>query len=143
MNTPDDTIKDREPRYGSFTERAHMLRQFKHIAENTPSYVNMTAAQQEGLLSIFGKISRLLNGDGGDKDSWHDIAGYALLVEDSIKHANPAEEAWLRELQARHGAGVVGGMDLCIECGGDCNDCARDGSKNPIIDAEHWARPDR
>ena len=33
---------------------------------------------------ILHKIGRILNGDPNYADSWHDIAGYAKLVEDEL-----------------------------------------------------------
>ena len=33
---------------------------------------------------ILHKLARILNGDPNYVDSWHDIAGYAILVEDII-----------------------------------------------------------
>jgi len=33
---------------------------------------------------ILHKIARIVNGDPDYTDSWHDIAGYAKLVEDRL-----------------------------------------------------------
>ena len=38
---------------------------------------------------ILHKLARILNGDPNYVDSWHDIAGYAILVEDIIKEHHP------------------------------------------------------
>ena len=37
---------------------------------------------------IFHKIGRIVNGDPNYADSWHDIAGYAKLVEDRLNKEN-------------------------------------------------------
>jgi len=34
---------------------------------------------------ICHKISRIVNGDPNYKDSWHDIIGYAKLIEDKLE----------------------------------------------------------
>lgn len=45
----------------------------------------MDPDQKEALSMIFSKIARILNGDPDHIDSWHDIAGYATLVEDRLR----------------------------------------------------------
>jgi len=37
---------------------------------------------------IAHKIARIINGDPNHLDSWHDIAGYATLVEQELKNDN-------------------------------------------------------
>lgn len=43
---------------------------------------------------IAGKIARIINGDPNYVDSWHDIAGYATLIEQELKEkdANTTKE---------------------------------------------------
>ena len=44
----------------------------------------MNATQREGLKAILQKIARILNGDPNYADNWHDIQGYARLVEERL-----------------------------------------------------------
>jgi hypothetical protein len=41
------------------------------------------------------KIARILNGDPTYTDNWHDIAGYATLVEQHLLKARPASNDWM------------------------------------------------
>ena len=41
--------------------------------------------KRQALSVIAAKIARILNGDPEYKDNWHDIQGYAKLVEDRCK----------------------------------------------------------
>ena len=42
--------------------------------------------EQEALDMIFHKIARILNGDPNYADSWHDIAGYATLIDKELNN---------------------------------------------------------
>jgi hypothetical protein len=42
---------------------------------------SLRADQREALEMIATKIGRILNGNRDHIDSWHDIAGYAKLIE--------------------------------------------------------------
>lgn len=52
----------------------------------------MDARQRYCMDMILMKISRLSAGDPNDADTWHDIAGYALLAEKGIP-AKPKPKA--------------------------------------------------
>ncbi len=47
-------------------------------------WIRLSFSQREALEMIAHKIGRILNGDPDYADSWHDIAGYAKLVEDEL-----------------------------------------------------------
>ena len=86
------TIEDREGRYGDFAECARLSDTFLGIANgDTPvgrfntSWERMKPFQREALRNIFLKVSRILNGDPDYADNWHDIQGYAKLVEERLK----------------------------------------------------------
>lgn len=63
---------------------AEIIQQLKSIAHGTENWYGMEALQREALDMIFSKIGRILNGDPNHADSWHDIIGYAKLVEDRL-----------------------------------------------------------
>lgn len=50
----------------------------------SPKWRSLDPDQKEALEMIVHKIGRILNGDPDYADSWHDIAGYAKLVEDRL-----------------------------------------------------------
>ncbi len=77
----------------------------------SPNWETMTYDQREGLDMIANKIARILNGDPNYADSWHDIAGYATLVEKRIEQVErekatqeanrKADEYWADVRQAQ------------------------------------------
>ncbi len=86
----DNTLAERGSRYGSFAGHAAVTMSLKNVigmelAKRTkllPTY------QQEALDMICHKIGRIVNGDNNYADSWHDIAGYAKLVDDILNGKN-------------------------------------------------------
>jgi hypothetical protein len=48
----------------------------------------MKSSQKESLEMIMHKVARILNGDPNYSDSWHDIAGYAKLIDDVLIKEN-------------------------------------------------------
>lgn len=93
----DETIAERGKRYGSFKGHAEVTHAIKTAMNgvgydsagcyNTTHKTNwrkLSAFQREALEMIAHKIGRILNGDPDYADSWHDIAGYAKLVEDEL-----------------------------------------------------------
>lgn len=54
--------------------RLHLVARNKKLADD----------QQEALDMIFHKVGRIVNGDPDYADSWHDIAGYAKLIDDRL-----------------------------------------------------------
>ena len=92
----EDTLKERGARYGSFEGHAIITQRLKDAARTfmpggdsmDTAWVKLTTSHREALEMIFHKIGRILNGDPNYADSWHDIAGYAKLVEDEINTKN-------------------------------------------------------
>lgn len=83
-NNVDATLQERGNRYGSFKEQARIVQNIKHAYINSPNWAFLEPDVREALDMIAGKISRILNGDPNYTDSWHDIAGYARLVEERL-----------------------------------------------------------
>jgi hypothetical protein len=83
-NSIDKTLKERGERYGAFSSHAALSQAFKDVARTGDSYELLSASQLEALEMIFHKIARILNGDPDYADSWHDLAGYASLVEKEL-----------------------------------------------------------
>ena len=78
-----DTLNERGNRYGSFVGHAEITQELKliinyHLMKRTKK---LAPDQQEALDMICHKIARIINGDADYADSWHDIAGYASLVD--------------------------------------------------------------
>lgn len=84
MNSIDDTLDQREETHGDFTRAAVTARTIKGLYSNLltecPNSVIL-----EGLDMIASKLARICNGDPMEPDHWHDIAGYATLVERHLR----------------------------------------------------------
>ena len=78
------TVEERGSRYGAFKDGADIMQSLKTVMRDTPNWSNLTPSQREALEMIQHKIGRILNGDPNYTDSWHDIQGYARLVEEEL-----------------------------------------------------------
>lgn len=84
MGDIEKTLKDRGERYGKFINLAMIDQRLKcdmHVA----GWFKLAPDQAEALEMIAQKIARILAGDPNYADSWHDIAGYATLVEQRLE----------------------------------------------------------
>jgi hypothetical protein len=81
-----DTLNERGKRYGDFGTHSALTQALKaHMRLNRAKWESLTGYQKEALEMIAHKIGRILNGDPNYIDSWHDISGYAKLVEDLLQ----------------------------------------------------------
>jgi hypothetical protein len=100
-----DTLVERGNRYGDFADHARLAQalqraMWSHIVEvcgneGTPVKIKpwfdkLNNTQRQALTVIADKIARILNGDPNYIDNWHDIQGYAKLVEDRLNKVNPS-----------------------------------------------------
>jgi len=81
----DETLQERQKLYGDFSGHAEISQGLKARMRASRGWHNLRAEQKEALEMIAHKIGRILNGDPNYADSWHDIAGYAKLIEDWIR----------------------------------------------------------
>jgi len=84
MSKIDATLKARDARYGTFLVNATASQHIKFVFRETANWHQLLPDQKEALEQIATKIGRLLTGDFNFIDSWHDIAGYAKLIEDRL-----------------------------------------------------------
>jgi len=82
--TIESTLNERGSRYGEFSGHAHVTQNLKLAIHSTPNWPFLASDQKEALEMICHKMARILNGDPNYVDSWHDIAGYATLVEQRL-----------------------------------------------------------
>lgn len=81
----EETLKERGNKYGKFEEHARITQNIKSAMVDSPNWKSLPDSMKEALEMIAHKIGRILNGDPEYLDSWHDIIGYAKLVEDSLQ----------------------------------------------------------
>jgi hypothetical protein len=93
----EQTLAERGKRYGDFTDHARLCQTLKHhmtafsvttssgdsVSVRQPWY-ELSDVQKQALDVIADKIARILSGDPNYTDNWHDIQGYAKLVEDRL-----------------------------------------------------------
>lgn len=92
------TLAERGNRYGDFTDHARICQQLKNTMHNAHAdhglqltWEKLADVQRQALEVIADKIARILSGDPNYADNWHDIQGYAKLVEDRLpKPEEPA-----------------------------------------------------
>ena len=79
--TVQDTLAERQKTHGSFPEQATTAQLLKAVMRDTPNWQDMPPTMRESLELIATKLSRICHGNPHHKDAWHDVAGYATLVE--------------------------------------------------------------
>ena len=90
MTTVETTLKERGNRYGDFTDHALLAQQLQDSMRTAghkffgEGWNRLTSVQKQALSVIADKIARILTGDPNYADNWHDIQGYAKLVEDRL-----------------------------------------------------------
>lgn len=84
MSEIQKTLADRGTTYGSFKDVANLSQSLQATMRNSKNWGSMQNEMREALQTISSKIARILNGDPNHADSWHDIAGYATLVEKEL-----------------------------------------------------------
>lgn len=86
-----DTLNERGGRYGRFDHHAGLaealitVAQFDiHTVGQRPGWLRLAPDQRHAIRYILDKIARVLEGDPDYTDNWHDMAGYATLIEDRL-----------------------------------------------------------
>jgi len=78
------TLAERGDRYGSFENHAVIAQDLQNVMRNAhggAGWAQLAPDQRQALTVISDKIARMLNGDPNYRDNWHDIVGYASLVD--------------------------------------------------------------
>ena len=83
-NDVTETLTERGNRYGKFKDHAKLSQHLKNVMCCADGWSRLEPDMREALEMIQHKVARILNGDPTYADSWHDIAGYAKLVDDRL-----------------------------------------------------------
>ena len=81
MKDVTETLDQRENRYGEYVNVSETAQLLKNVLRTSTSWGIMEPYMQESLDLIANKLARICNGDPFYDDSWHDVGGYAKLVE--------------------------------------------------------------
>lgn len=85
MESIQETLKERDKRYGEFKTHAKITQLLKGVVEQEQGYSRLSNSQREAINMIFHKIGRIINGDPNYIDSWVDVCGYSQLVVDELR----------------------------------------------------------
>lgn len=75
------TLAERGGRYGKFIDHSKISQGLQDVMREAPNWGKLDVDMRQALTTIVDKIARILNGDPYYSDNYHDIAGYAILVE--------------------------------------------------------------
>jgi hypothetical protein len=85
MSDIENTTNQRATTYGDFTPESRMADALLGVLERQPGWMQqLNPTHRQGLRMILAKIARIVNGDPNYADNWHDIQGYAKIVEDRL-----------------------------------------------------------
>lgn len=79
-----ETLIARKAVHGDFTDHARITQALKDVARASPSWDAMSPVAREAIDMILHKVGRACAGNPHHADHWHDIAGYARLVEERL-----------------------------------------------------------
>lgn len=84
-----ETLLTRNETHGNYEDVANATNALLIAMQYTKNWDELFPTQKEALHMIAVKIARILSGFAEEPDHWHDIAGYATLVENFVKRAGP------------------------------------------------------
>jgi hypothetical protein len=87
MTDINKTLAERGERYGAFRDHAAIAQDLKDAMWHRDGWSRLAPDQKQALEVIADKVARILNGDPNYTDNWHDIIGYARLVETRLQEA--------------------------------------------------------
>lgn len=85
MSTVANTLAERGSRYGEFADHAKIAQGLQDVMRSHPNWDKLDLDMKQALTVIADKIARILNGDPFYIDNWHDLQGYAKLIEDRLQ----------------------------------------------------------
>lgn len=83
----DATLHERGARYGDFSDHAFIAQALQDVMRDAPGWNRCDAVKRQALTVVADKIARVLSGDPSYADNWHDMQGYARLVEERLGFA--------------------------------------------------------
>jgi hypothetical protein len=97
MNDVSKTLEERGTRYGAFRDHATIAQGLQEVLWESPGWYRLQPDVRQMCVVITDKIARILNGDPDYTDNYHDIQGYAKLVEDRLLKEQKAQKGELFE----------------------------------------------
>ena len=78
------TLAERGAKNGRFADAARVTQALKGALRDSPKWNELPDAMKEALDMDANKTGRILAGDPNCYDHWHDKAGYATLVAETL-----------------------------------------------------------
>lgn len=110
-----DTLNERGSRYGDFSVHARIAQALQDDMRCTEGWQRLNDSQRQALTVIADKIARILSGDPNYADNWHDIQGYARLVEERLPVQEVTGDGSGEALPPADG--VMDTVLSCMSCG--------------------------
>jgi hypothetical protein len=85
------TLSQRGTQYGPLREQWALAQAIKTAMRSTGRFHLLQSYEAEALDMLATKISRAISGLPRQQDTWHDIAGYATLVEQTLQEDEEAD----------------------------------------------------
>jgi len=85
-------LRERDKTHGNYQTLSMRSQHLKDIVRDCPGWSQIPDPGKEAIEMILLKISRIVNGDPWNMDSWQDIAGYAMLARMALVNDNKAAE---------------------------------------------------
>ena len=87
------TLEERGARYGTFYNHSMISQSLQDVMRTHGNWDFLDVDEKQALTTIADKIARILNAPAGTiySDSWHDLAGYSLLVDRRLKELENAK----------------------------------------------------
>jgi hypothetical protein len=99
MSDVSATLAERGGRYGAFIDHATIAQSLMEVLHDAPNWSKLDPDMRQAMHVICDKMARILNGDPYYEDNWHDIQGYAKLVENRILALKEAQESSIEETE--------------------------------------------
>ncbi len=77
----DKTLDGRDETHGDFVDQAEAAMRMLEVLNRTEGWIRCPKWMQYAISMILMKLARIVHGDCRATDHWHDIQGYARLVE--------------------------------------------------------------
>lgn len=78
------TLAERGNSHGDFQANGSVMQHLKEVVRGERNWNQLPPYQREAIEMICHKLGRILCGNSNFTDHWHDIAGYATLVENIL-----------------------------------------------------------
>ena len=92
MTDVSSTLAERGARYGTFIDHATIAQGLQEVLLEAPNWFRLEPDMRQAMIVLTDKMARILNGDSRYLDNWHDIQGYARLVEARLEMEEAAKK---------------------------------------------------